>query len=60
MKPPSNSWGCNAFYVWPIDDLKSHDIDSSNCWCHPFYDGDILVHNAMDKREMLERGGKPS
>ena len=39
----------------PIDDLRSHD-ESVKCWCRPFMDGEVCVHNAMDRREYVERG----
>ena len=47
--------------VWPMDDLREHDIGgATTCWCRPRLDGDVLVHNSMDRREEYERGRKPS
>jgi hypothetical protein len=43
--------------VAPINDLKPHEIGKIECWCNPFMDGDVLVHNAMDKREKTYEQG---
>lgn len=45
--------------VYPLDDLRTHDINGE-CWCRPFMDEHVIVHNAMDRREEYERGRKPS
>lgn len=42
-------------HVIPIEDLRLHAA-SPGCWCHPFDDEGICVHNAFDKRELVERG----
>jgi hypothetical protein len=42
--------------VAPINDLRPHEIGKVECWCNPFMDGEVLVHNAMDKREEYEHG----
>jgi len=44
--------------VYPLDDLRGHIPDAAACWCKPFMDDGILVHNAMDEREKYERGGR--
>ncbi len=44
--------------VAPINDIKPHEIGKIECWCNPYIDGDILVHNSMDEREQYERGEK--
>lgn len=42
--------------VTPIDDLKPHQ-EGEGCWCKPFMDGEVLVHNSLDGREKTyERG----
>jgi hypothetical protein len=41
--------------VSPRNDIKDH-ISGESCWCNPFMDGNVLVHNAMDEREKYERG----
>ena len=41
--------------VWPKDDLKPHHRGSA-CWCAPYDDGGVMVHQAMDQREKYERG----
>jgi len=45
--------------VYPLDDLKPHVL-TVDCWCRPFMDGNVVVHNAMDRREEYERGRMPS
>ena len=35
-------------------DLRPHDLDGETCWCHPFWDDHILVHNSLDNRELFE------
>ena len=42
-------------HVSPIDDLRPHE-KSETCWCHPFRDCEVIVHNSMDRREEYERG----
>lgn len=45
----------NPNEVTPIDDLKPHKA-GADCWCNPIVDDDIIIHNAMDKREKYEDG----
>jgi hypothetical protein len=45
--------------VFPVNDLRAHDLDRE-CWCQPFDDDGITVHNSMDLRETYERGRKVS
>jgi hypothetical protein len=40
--------------VMPLDDFHEHD-ESPECWCQPFWDGVVLVHNSADGRERRER-----
>lgn len=42
-------------HVVPYQDLKEHDVDDI-CWCRPYEDDGVIVHNSMDKRERYERG----
>lgn len=42
-------------HVLPIDDLKPHD-EAAACWCRPFDEDGIWVHNSMDQREAFENG----
>ncbi len=49
-------WAASGPFVYPLDDLREHDIENDQCWCRPFYDDNILVHNSMDNRELYERG----
>lgn len=46
--------------VWPLDDFREHEPDNQTCWCRPRFDGDVLVHNAMDRREEYEQGRRMS
>jgi len=41
--------------VIPNNDLREH-FGCEKCWCAPFFDGELLVHNSMDGREQFERG----
>lgn len=41
-------------HVRPIDDLIDHAL-SKCCWCNPFDDDGVWVHNSIDRREMRER-----
>jgi hypothetical protein len=45
--------------VAPVDDLKPH-ISGEKCWCTPFWEDEILIHNSMDGREKYEQGRKLS
>jgi hypothetical protein len=53
-----DEWGwvahSNPPEVTPIKDTSAH-LSGEKCWCHPFYDGDVLVHNAEDGREKYEK-----
>ncbi len=47
-----------AIHIVPLNDLREHTA-SSKCWCHPREDdevADMFIHNAMDQRELYERG----
>lgn len=41
-------------HVYPIDDLRPHDIEGE-CWCKPTYDEGVVVHHSMDRREEFEK-----
>jgi hypothetical protein len=49
-----------CIHVLPIHDLQAHDL-STQCPCVPRTeredDGEIVVHNAFDFREVMERAG---
>lgn len=48
-------------HVYPIGDLRPHEADGKQCWCHPTEDDGVIVHNSMDEREKYETGErKPS
>lgn len=51
----SPMWLATSEHVIPMDDLRPHE-ESSQCWCRPFDEDGIWVHNSMDKRELAERG----
>lgn len=42
-------------HVIPLNDLRPHD-DVPTCWCVPYLDEDVYVHNALDRREEVEFG----
>lgn len=52
----------DKYHVFPINDLREHQVDGGDCWCHPVEDEDgVIVHNSMDGREKFETGErKPS
>lgn len=57
-----SQWGLtDDRQVFPLNDLREHDL-SENCWCKPTLTEDgVLVHNSADRRELYERGElKPS
>lgn len=54
------AWSLEVWHVYPLDDLREHNTDGSQCWCNPTHDGDTIVHNSMDGRELLENGRKPN
>jgi len=39
--------------VVPENDLRQHH-HGIGCWCAPHFDGDVLVHNALDNRVAYE------
>lgn len=45
--------------VYPVDDLRDHEADNPQCWCHPTMSDGILVHHAMDRRVEYEEGRQP-
>lgn len=45
-------------HIIPLGDFKEHQL-SCGCWCHPRAHEeypDVMLHNAMDQRDKLERG----
>ena len=44
-------------HVYPLGDLRLHII-SKDCWCRPTWcdEGEVYLHNAMDRREDYETG----
>jgi len=67
VKPSKDHWQARTWRrrkltaVVPTDDMKAHDAASEFCWCRPErkYEGrwTMLIHNAMDGRELVERHG---
>lgn len=41
--------------VVPLNDLKPH-VPGEMCGCKPEHDGEVIVHNSYDGRELFERG----
>lgn len=50
-------WGVFDKHVIPLNDWREHEINP-DCWCNPFYDEEVIVHNSLDERELYERGEK--
>lgn len=40
--------------VVPLDDLAEHVIEGQ-CWCQPYEEDGVLIHNSADRREQRER-----
>lgn len=40
-------------HVLPVNDLRPHEV-SRSCWCRPFEDDDVWIHQALDRRETAE------
>lgn len=50
--------GTGDLHVTPINDITEHEL-GMDCWCNPARDEEhteIVVHNALDQREAVERG----
>jgi hypothetical protein len=47
-------------HVVPVNDIIEHDTDSMECACNPVIDVDngIVIHESLDRREVLEQIGK--
>jgi hypothetical protein len=45
-------------HVYPLNDLREHDLESTMCECEPRIDWDqseaIVIHNSFDGRELEE------
>ena len=52
----TTDWATDGSHVWPLGDLRPHQIDNPDCACGTFFVDHILVHNAFDGREQYERG----
>lgn len=40
-------------HIWPLNDLREHQL-SAQCWCKPYQDTLLVIHNAADGREFFE------
>lgn len=54
----------DKWHVLPNNDEREHD-ESEYCWCHPKSQRQpngnwVIVHNAMDGRELIEQGKQPN
>jgi len=47
----------NPLEVSPVGDLKPH-LSGAGCWCNPFMDDEVIVHNSLDGREKNYELGK--
>ncbi len=41
-------------HVYPLEDAKPHDLNGP-CPCGAILDGNVVIHNSFDGREILER-----
>lgn len=44
----------NGTHVIPLNDLREHE-EAVTCPCEPWMDGEIIIHNSWDGREITER-----
>lgn len=54
---PRTNWMVLTFpdrEVIPRNDLREHAF-GRECWCKPFEEDGVIVHNSMDGRERFER-----
>ena len=53
-----NNMEKTPIHVYPINDIKEHNTDTSQCWCEPSIEecGAVIVHNSLDQRESYEQG----
>jgi len=53
------------YHVYPINDLRSHEVEGTECWCRPYVEwqdpetGEIhpeglTIHHSADCREAVE------
>ena len=42
-------------HVYPLNDSRPHVTDGGHCPCEPSIDGDVVIHNAWDGRDIAER-----
>ena len=49
-------------HVYPVNNLKEHILESTDCPCNPTVKVEgaslIIVHNAWDKREIIEQANE--
>jgi hypothetical protein len=49
-----------TLHVYPLNDLRDHDLESETCWCQPrtedLENEVVVIHNALDQREKYESG----
>jgi hypothetical protein len=55
-KADQMAWKVHGTHVYPVNDLREHS--PADCWCEPYDDDGITVHNSLDGRELYERGEK--
>jgi len=51
--------GEQGLHVVPRADWREHEA-SPACFCRPTNDEGVWAHNSVDRRELMECGGKPS
>ena len=47
----------NTIHVYPLNDIRDHDLEGTMCECQPRVEFDIgilVIHNAWDFREVNE------
>lgn len=40
------------YHVYPVNDMREHELHGLDCWCKPeLLDDFVVVHNSFDGRE---------
>lgn len=45
----------NQPHVYPTGDIKQHLCRGRECWCRPIDKDGVIIHHALDRRELCEK-----
>lgn len=46
------------FHIAPIIDIVDHKTDGQQCWCHPKYEENVVIHNNFNEPDTNTYGSK--